>query len=92
MRRAGNMRDANGARCMMAISLEALGIDRMSIEDQLELVQAIWDNIASSNARLPIGDALRADLDRHLDDHLAKPEDIVSWEEVRTAALARITR
>ena len=76
----------------MSVSLEALGIERMSIEDQLELVQAIWDNIAANPQRPPISDTLRAELDRRLDDHLANPDDVVPWEEVNAAALARIKR
>ena len=70
----------------MSISLEALGITKMSIEDQIELVQAIWDNIAANSPPRPISDALRAELDRRLDDHLANPDDVVPWEEVRGLA------
>ena len=76
----------------MSVSLEALGITKMSIADQIELVQAIWDNIAANSPPRPISEALRAELDRRLEDHLANPDDVVPWEEVRTAALARIKR
>jgi putative addiction module component (TIGR02574 family) len=76
----------------MAVSLEAMGIDRMSIDERLELVQAIWDSIAHSASRPPISDALRAELDRRLADHLANPQDVVPWEEVKAAALARMKR
>ena len=76
----------------MPISLEALGIDRMSIDERLELVHAIWDSIAHSPERPTISDALRAELDRRLADNLANPADVVPWEEVKAAALARINR
>jgi putative addiction module component (TIGR02574 family) len=76
----------------MPVSLGTLGIDRMSIEDRLWLVQAIWDSIASASERPPLSDALRAELDRRLADHRANPGDIVSWEEVKAAALARVKR
>jgi len=76
----------------MPVSLEELGIDRMSIEDRLTLVQAIWDSIASGNDRPALSDALRAELDRRLADHLANPDDVVPWEEVKAAALARVKR
>jgi putative addiction module component (TIGR02574 family) len=77
---------------MMPVSLEALGIDQMSIEDRITLVQAIWDSIASAQQRPPLSDALRAELDRRVADHLANPEDVVPWEEVKAAALARLKR
>ena len=31
----------------MAPSLQKLGIDKLSIEDRLALIQAIWDSIAT---------------------------------------------
>ena len=76
----------------MAVTLESLGIDRMNVEDRLKLVEAIWASIAASNERPPISDALRAELDRRLADHLANPQDVVSWEEARDAALARLKK
>jgi putative addiction module component (TIGR02574 family) len=76
----------------MPVTLESLGIDRLSIEDRIALAHAIWDSIATDPRRPPISDALRAELDRRLAEHRANPEDVVSWEEVRAAALARIKR
>ena len=75
----------------MSVSLETLGIDRMTVEERLQLVQAIWDSIDAA-ARPPLDDALRAELDRRLADHLANPADVVPWEEVKAAALARMKR
>ena len=76
----------------MPVSLETLGIDRMTIEERLELVEAIWDSIAHSADRPPLSDARRAELDRRLADHLANPADVVPWEEVKAAALSRMKR
>lgn len=74
----------------MAISLEALGIDRMTPEERLALVQAIWDSIAdSTETRPPITDALREELDRRVADHRANPGDVLSWEEAKAARLSR---
>ena len=74
------------------LSLESLGIDKLSVEDRILLVRAIWDSIANHPSRPTISDALRAELDRRLEDHLANPEDVVPWEVVRAEALARIKR
>jgi putative addiction module component (TIGR02574 family) len=65
---------------------------RLSVEEQIELVEALWDDIANRNAVPRPTEAQRAELDRRLDDHLANPEDVVAWDEVKASALARIGR
>lgn len=74
----------------MSISIESLGIDRMSIEERLNLVHAILESIPADAKRPAITDALRKELDRRLADYLANPNDVVPWEEVKAAALARM--
>jgi len=73
----------------MAAALESLGIDRMSIEERIDLVHTIWASIAVSSERPPIIDAVRAELDRRWQDHLANPDDVIPWEQVKAEALAR---
>jgi putative addiction module component (TIGR02574 family) len=65
---------------------------RLSLEEKIELVEALWDDIANRNAVPHPTEAQRADLDRRLDDHLANPEDVIGWDEVKASALARIGR
>ena len=76
----------------MPISLQALGIDRMSVEERLSLIGAIWDSIAASPEAPEMTDALRDELDRRLANHRANPNDVVPWEEVKRAALARMKK
>ncbi len=64
----------------------------LNINEQIELVEAIWDNIASHDAAPPLTESQRAELDRRLDDYLANPTDVESWQEVKAAALAQIGR
>lgn len=65
---------------------------QLSLEEQLELVEALWDDIAKSNGVPPPTEAQRAELDRRLADHEANPDDVVSWSEVKASAHARIGR
>ena len=65
---------------------------RLSLEEQIELVEALWDDIANRNAVPHPTQAQRAELDRRRDDHLANPEDVIGWDEVKASALARIGR
>lgn len=65
---------------------------QLSVEDQLELVETLWDDIAKRNAVPPPTDAQKAELERRLADHEANPNDVVPWSEVKASALARIGR
>jgi putative addiction module component (TIGR02574 family) len=67
----------------MVASLEALGIDRLSVEDRLKLVEEIWDSIATDSTALPLTPDQRQELERRLAAHKANPEEAVPWSEVR---------
>lgn len=65
---------------------------QLSVNDQLELVEALWDEIAKRNAApLPTA-AQKAELDRRVADHDAHPNDVDSWDEVKASARDRIQR
>ncbi|WP_089724392.1 addiction module protein [Candidatus Thiosymbion oneisti] len=67
-------------------------VRQLSVEEQLELVEALWDNIVERNAVPPLTDAQKVELDRRLAEHDANPDDVIPWPEVRASALARIKR
>jgi putative addiction module component (TIGR02574 family) len=62
----------------------------LSLDEQIELVEALWNNIVERNAVPPLTEAQKAELDRRIADHEANPDDVVSWEEVKAEALRRI--
>lgn len=62
----------------------------LDIDEQIELVEAIWDSIVSRCAAPSLTETQKLELDRRLADHLANPNDVVSWSEVKAAALAKI--
>jgi len=59
-------------------------------DEQIDLVEAIWDGIVSRNAVPPLTAEQKTELDRRLADHLKNPDDVIPWSEVKAAALARI--
>jgi putative addiction module component (TIGR02574 family) len=66
---------------------------QLSVSDQIDLVETLWDAIADGGAALPLPtDEQKAELDRRLADHEAKPDAAVPWTDVRSQALARIGR
>jgi putative addiction module component (TIGR02574 family) len=60
----------------------------LSLGDQLELVEALWDDIAGRNAVPSPSDAQKAELDRRI----AEPGEATDWSTVKADALAHIRR
>ena len=62
----------------------------LDTDEQIELVEAIWDGIVRRGAAPSLTEAQKTELDRRLADHLANPNDVVPWSEVKAAVLAKI--
>lgn len=73
----------------MSRMMEALGIDRLSVEDRLQLVEEIWDSIAASPELAPLTEAQKQDLDRRVADLEANPENVVTWDEIKARIQGR---
>jgi putative addiction module component (TIGR02574 family) len=67
-------------------------VNELSLDDRLRLAEAIWDGIAAEHPDALLTDAQRTELDRRLAAADASPDDIISWEQVKAEALARISR
>jgi putative addiction module component (TIGR02574 family) len=58
-------------------------LKELSIEERIQLIEALWDSITSEQEALELTDAQRAELDRRLEAHAASPDDGLPWHEVR---------
>lgn len=67
-------------------------VRQLSVEDQLVLVEALWDEIAKHNAVPPLTPTQKTELDRRVTDHEAHPDNVVSWDEVKASARDHIRR
>ena len=65
---------------------------KLSVDEQLALVEALWNDLAGRDAVPLPTDAQKAELDRRLAAHEANPADVVPWNEVKTEALSRTRR
>ncbi|MDO9054516.1 MAG: addiction module protein [Gallionella sp.] len=63
---------------------------KLDLDEQIELVEAIWDGIVNRNAVPSLTEAQKTELDSRLADHLSNPDDVIPWSEVKASALARI--
>jgi putative addiction module component (TIGR02574 family) len=62
----------------------------LSPRDQLELVEALWNEIGHQEAIPLPTDAQHDELERRLADHHAHPGDALPWEAAKALALARL--
>ena len=72
--------------------MKSLGIDRLGIEERIALVEEIWDSIAADSAAVPLTTSQRDELDRRLVDHVANPDDVVSWDDVKASLDERLKK
>ena len=76
----------------MAVSVKSLGIDRLTVEDRLALVEEIWAGLCADGANFPLTDAQRAELDRRVADDNAFPDDVIPWEDIKASMRVRLGR
>ena len=73
----------------MSPTMQSLGIDQLSIEQRLSLVEEIWDSLGSQADGLPLSDAQRQDLARRIAAYEADPKAGSTWEEVKARLLGQ---
>jgi putative addiction module component (TIGR02574 family) len=66
-------------------------VSTLDVNEQIELVETIWNGIVSRDAVPALTEPQKRELDRRLAGHLANPDDLIPWEEVKASLLARIT-
>ena len=74
----------------MSVTATSLGIDRLSREERLALVQEIWDGLALENHSPFLSDVQRQELARRVADDDANPDEVIPWEQVKAQTLARL--
>jgi putative addiction module component (TIGR02574 family) len=77
---------------MASVSLRDLGIDRLSIEERLQVADAIWDSVVHEVETSPLPEWQRAELERRLADSMANLDTVRPWGDVEAEALARAKR
>ena len=73
----------------MPATMKTLGIDRLTVEERLSLVEEIWDSIASE-APDTLPERQQQDLQRRLENHAAHPNAGSPWEEVQARLEAQL--
>jgi putative addiction module component (TIGR02574 family) len=69
----------------MDIAVTLNEIKTLSIEDRIRLVQAIWDSIAAEQNYPDITELQKQELDSHITDYEANPDNVLTWEEIKAS-------
>ena len=73
---------------MMSLATRIPGIDRLSAEDRLRLIEELWDSIEDLPDVVEIPELHKQELDRRLAAMQANPSAGSSWEEVKARLLS----
>ena len=76
----------------MSSLMISLGIDRLSHDERLQLVDEILDTLNEDHQPPPVTELQRQELDRRLAFLDANPSAVSPWEEVEARILTRCGR
>ncbi len=76
----------------MGQALHKLGIDSMSVEERIAMVQDILDSVAVEVGLLLPCTTEMDELNRRLEEDDADPADTICWNTIKTEAIARWKR
>ena len=73
----------------MGPSMKDLGIDRLSVEQQIALALEIWQNLGDARPRGRLTAEQRAELTRRDAELDANPGIALTWEQIRASIEAK---
>ena len=69
----------------MDISVTLNQIKALSIADRIRIVQDILESIAAEQAYPDLTTAQKRELDRRISDYEANPDNVMTWEEIKSS-------
>ncbi len=67
-------------------------VESWPVEDRLMLIDGIWAGLLDSGYDPGLTEGQLEEIERRLAEDEAAPDDVVSWDEVKAAALKRAER
>ena len=66
------------------------GFDDLSVEDQIDYVQSLWDRVTSTGDEVPVPDWHRRIIDKRLTEIRSDPDSALDWETERDKIRGRL--
>jgi putative addiction module component (TIGR02574 family) len=70
----------------------ALDVEKLTHDEQLDLLEKVWEQLSATRDALPLTAAQRAELDRRLDDLERDGPVGIPWDEVARRIQNRVPR
>ena len=74
------------------VAIPPPGFDQLTVEEQIDYVQSLWERIAATPDQVPVPDWHREVLDKRLKDFEATPDAGESWDVVRDRLRDKLTK
>ena len=68
------------------------GFDALTVEEQFDYVQSLWDHIAAHPEQVPVPDWHRQVLEERLAAYQANPNEGRAWEDFEEELLEKLKR
>lgn len=81
---------ADSMETTVTSSFKALGIDQLSRDERLALVQEIWDSIATDSTDHLLQHSQRQELRSRIAEDDATPDDVIPWDDVKARTKHRL--
>ncbi len=65
------------------MSTQLSEILQLTIAERIQLAEDIWDSVAAFPEAIPLTDAQKEELDRRLQAYAEKPNEGISWDELK---------
>ena len=76
----------------MSPTFQALGIDKLSLDERVALAHEILDSVTAEAEKAPLTEAQKQEIDRRLEEHRKNPDAVIPWEQIKAEALARFNK
>ena len=69
--------------------MQQYGIDKLSDEEKLGLVEEIWESMEEPVKGMSLTEAQKQELDRRVAHYEAQPESALTWDELKQRVRAK---
>jgi putative addiction module component (TIGR02574 family) len=69
--------------------MQQYGIDKLSDEEKLGLVEEIWESMEEPVKGIPLTETQKQELDRRVAHYEAHPESALTWDELKQRVRAK---